>query len=73
VETPLSEEREGYRVTIWGSFGQRVAEVAAPAFTYSAAMQAADGAAGPVTVEVAQLGTHGASRSARLIVDIGGE
>ena len=41
-----------------------------PGFTYSGAMQAEDGAVGSVTVEVAQLGTHAASRPARLIIGI---
>jgi hypothetical protein len=70
VDTPLAEEREAYRVTISGAFGRRASDVGAPSFTYSAALQAEDGATGLVTVEVAQLGTHAPSRSARLIIGI---
>ncbi|HET7409349.1 MAG TPA: glycoside hydrolase/phage tail family protein, partial [Paracoccaceae bacterium] len=56
VEVPLGEAREAYRVTIrQGATVLRRAEVAAPAFTYTAAMQAVDGAAGALTVGVAQL------------------
>jgi hypothetical protein len=58
VEVPLGEEREVYRVTIRQGAGVlRTAEVTAPAFDYTAAMQAADGVAGSVTIGVAQLST----------------
>jgi hypothetical protein len=61
VEVPLGETREAYRVTIRrGGAVLRTAEIAAPAFDYTAAMQAADGvgeAAGPLTIGVAQLST----------------
>ncbi|HEY0043756.1 MAG TPA: phage tail protein [Allosphingosinicella sp.] len=72
ADTPLAEERERYRVTIAGAFGVRSAEVPEAAFTYPAALQAADGASGLVEIEVIQLGTHAASRSASTIVDLGG-
>jgi hypothetical protein len=58
VEVPLGEAREAYRVTIrQGATVLRRAEVAAPAFDYTAAMQAADGVSGSVTIGVAQLST----------------
>jgi hypothetical protein len=58
VEVPLGEEREAYRVAIrQGATVLRSAEVTAPAFDYTAAMLAADGVAGGVTIEVAQLST----------------
>jgi hypothetical protein len=56
VEVPLGEEREAYRVTVrQGGTVLRAAEVATTAFDYTAAMQAADGAAGRLTIGVAQL------------------
>jgi hypothetical protein len=58
VEVPLGEAREAYRVTIrQGAAVLRRAEVAAPAFAYTGAMQAEDGVAGgmPLTIGVAQL------------------
>jgi hypothetical protein len=67
ADTPLGEEREAYRVTVAGAFGIVAADVAGPAFTYSAAQQAADGAARPFTIEVVQLGSHAPSRPARLV------
>ena len=58
VEVPLGEEREAYRVSIrQGTAVLRTAEVTAPAFDYTAAMQAADGAVESVTIGVAQLST----------------
>jgi hypothetical protein len=66
ADTPLGEEREAYRVTVAGTWGSRTAEVPSPVFTYSAAQQAADGAAPPFTVEVVQLGSSASSRPARL-------
>lgn len=52
----LGEAAESYRVEI-GPAGSpfRVATVAAPGFTWTAAMKAADGASGPVAVRVAQI------------------
>lgn len=67
-DTPLGEESELYVVTLTGAGFAREAEVAVPTFTYDAAMRAADGA-GPVTVAVAQRGTHGRSRPATIIID----
>ena len=55
-EVPLGEAREAYRVRVLsGGAVLREAEVAAPAFTYTAAARAADGAAGPLAFRVAQL------------------
>ena len=57
-EPPLSEEREVYRIEILdGGDVARAAEVASPAFVWTAAQQVADfpgGAPDPVTVRVAQ-------------------
>ncbi len=55
VEVPLGEEREAYLLRVLRN-GEvlREVDVATPAWTYTAAMRAADGP-GPVTVEVAQL------------------
>lgn len=58
TEPPLSEEREVYRIGILdGDTVVRVAETDAPAFHWTAAMQAADfpsGVPDPVTVRIAQ-------------------
>jgi hypothetical protein len=68
-DTPLGEEREAYRVTVTGAAGGgRVVETGEPAFAYAADAQAADGAAFPITVRVAQLGTAAASHEAVLTV-----
>ena len=67
--TPLGEEREAYRVTLSGAGFARASEVAQPTFLYTAAEQAADGAVGPVEVEVAQLGTHAVSRIAWITME----
>lgn len=63
-DTPLGEEREYYRLTLAGEGFARTLEVAVPAFLYTAAAQAADGLAGPLTFEVVQLGTSAPSRPA---------
>jgi hypothetical protein len=65
-DTALGEEQELYRVTIAAGALSRVVETATPAFDYSAAAQAADGIAPPLLIEVVQLGTHAASRPARI-------
>jgi hypothetical protein len=67
-DTPLGEEVELYAVTLTGAFFSREVEVSAPSFTYDAAARAADGT-GPVLVSVVQLGTHGRSRAASIIID----
>lgn len=56
VEVPLGEAVEAYRVTIrQAGTVLRETQVTAPAFTYTAAMQAEDGTAGVLTIGVAQL------------------
>lgn len=69
-DAPLGEEREAYLVTLAGSGFRRSFEVGASSFLYAKADQVADGATGPVTVEVAQLGTHGLSRAAAIQFNI---
>ena len=64
ADTPLTEERELYRLTFGGL---RSIETATPAYFYSAAERASDGPA-PVLVEVVQLGTHAPSRPAAIII-----
>ncbi|MFW2829118.1 phage tail protein [Sphingomonas sp. ID0503] len=64
ADAPLGEEAERYRVTLTPSAGvARVVETAAPSFDWTAAMRAADGAAGAssLTVGVVQLGTAASS------------
>jgi hypothetical protein len=68
-DTALGEESESYRVTLGGGGPSRSVTVAAPAFVYTAADQAADGLTGPLTVEVVQLGTSAPSRPASLVTD----
>jgi hypothetical protein len=66
-DTPLGEESESYRLTLAGEGFARSVTVAAPAYLYGAAEQAADGLAGALTVEVVQLGTSAPSRPASLV------
>ncbi|HEY0132070.1 MAG TPA: phage tail protein [Allosphingosinicella sp.] len=68
-DTPLGEESESYRLTLAGAGFARSVTVAAPAYLYGAAEQAADGLAGPLTVEIVQLGTSAPSRPASLITN----
>jgi len=65
---PLGEEREAYRVDVAG----RSVEVVEPWFDYTAAMAAADRAAGLTRVEVtvAQIGTWKMSRATTVTVDL---
>ncbi len=55
-EVPLGEARETYllRISANGVL-LRKAELGAPGFAYTAAMRTADGAAGPLVVQVAQI------------------
>jgi hypothetical protein len=69
ADTPLGEEREAYRLTLAGGGSPRTVELGEPAFVYTAAAQAADGAAGPLSISVVQLGNAAASRPATLILD----
>ena len=68
-DTPLGEESESYRLTLAGAGFARSVTIAGPAYLYTAAEQAADGLAGPLTVEVVQLGTSAQSRPATLVTD----
>jgi Putative phage tail protein len=68
-DTPLGEESESYLLTLAGAGFARSVTLAAPAFVYTAADQAADGLAGPLSVEVVQLGTSAPSRPASLVAD----
>jgi hypothetical protein len=55
-DVPLGEAAERYAVTVRaGEAAVRTAEVSAPAWTYPAAMRAADGIAGAWRIEVAQV------------------
>jgi hypothetical protein len=69
ADTPLGEEREAYRLTLTGGGSPRTVELAEPAFLYTAAAQAEDGAAGALSIAVAQLGDAAASRPATFILD----
>ena len=68
ADTPLGEEAERYRLDISGPAFARTAETALPAFLYTAAARAADGA-GPLTLSVVQIGSFATSRPARIIFD----
>jgi hypothetical protein len=65
-DTPLGEENEAYQVRLAGAGFARTATVTEPSFIYSAADQSADGLAGPLTIEICQLGTAASSRVAQL-------
>jgi hypothetical protein len=67
-DTPLGEETESYRLTLSGPGFARSVTVTEPAYLYSAAEQAADALAGPLAVEIVQLGTSAPSRPASLTV-----
>jgi hypothetical protein len=72
VETPLSEEREAYRV-VRTAGGESVAvEVGAPLFVYTATMRAADIASGASNAgfAVMQVGAAGVSPAARLTLSL---
>ena len=70
VDAPLGEERERYAVTVLDDARvARTAEVDTSAWTYDAAMRAADGVAGVLAIEVRQIGAHALGRAARVIVD----
>lgn len=69
ADAPLGEERELYQVTITGAGFERIATAPAPAFLYDAAMQAEDGAASPLAIAIRQIGDHGLSRPADILLD----
>jgi len=64
-EIPMSETQEQYRVRVMSNGAEvRLDTVQTPSWTYSAAMKAADGVTGPVTVSVAQMSSvYGAGLS----------
>ncbi|RMD89899.1 MAG: host specificity protein, partial [Alphaproteobacteria bacterium] len=70
-EVPLGEERELYRVQVWAAGVLiREEEVTAPAWTYAAAQQAADGVAAPFEIDVAQISDrYGAGPSRRITIN----
>jgi hypothetical protein len=63
-DTPLGEETESYRLTLSGEGFERSVTVPAPAYVYTTAEQSADGLAGPLSLEIVQLGTSAPSRPA---------
>jgi len=66
-DAPLAEDRERYRLRLMPAGATpRVVETTEPRFTYTPAMQAADGAAdaSALAAEVVQLGTSAASETA---------
>ncbi|MGE0180225.1 MAG: phage tail protein [Sphingomonas sp.] len=69
TDAPLGEEAERYRLTITGAGFERIETTAEPAFVYDMAMQAADGAAGALSIAISQIGDHGLSRPADLVLD----
>ncbi|MEL7088937.1 MAG: L-serine ammonia-lyase, iron-sulfur-dependent, subunit alpha, partial [Planctomycetota bacterium] len=71
VEVPLGEGSEAYLVRVVGPSGVlRESLVAAPAWDYSAAQQAADGAGAPYHIEVAQISDrYGAGPSGRIEIN----
>jgi hypothetical protein len=64
TDAPLGEEHEDYELSISGAGFARQIRVAEPRYRYSAADQAADGAAGATTIQIVQIGTHARSRPA---------
>jgi hypothetical protein len=68
TETPLGEEAERYRLDISGPAFSRTVDTGLPAFLYTAAARAADGA-GPLNLSVVQTGSFATSRPARIIFD----
>jgi hypothetical protein len=71
VEPPIGEERELYRVTVRrGGAAARVTDVDAPRFRYAVAEMAADGAAAPLEIGVAQLSAlFGPGPETRISID----
>lgn len=67
VDAPLAEEAEKYRVTVSGGGVTRVLELTEARLLYTAP-ERAEHAGTVLKIEVVQLGTHGPSRSASLIV-----
>jgi hypothetical protein len=67
-DAPLGEEAELYHLAIAGAGFERIADVAAPAYLYTAAERAADGS-GPIQIKVTQAGTFATSRP--IVLDLG--
>jgi hypothetical protein len=65
-DTPLGEERELYRLEIAGDGFVRTVAPGEALYLYSAAQRLDDGAAGPIQISVAQIGTFAPSRPAHL-------
>jgi hypothetical protein len=73
VDAPLGEEAELYRLRVMaGEIVLRSVEVAVPEFAYSAAMAAADEAAGgsTLTLEIVQIGARGVSRPLVGVIEV---
>jgi hypothetical protein len=66
--TPLGEESELFEIELAGAGGSRRLELGECRFRYEAAARAADGP-GAIQVSIVQLGTHGRSRPATIIID----
>ncbi len=64
TDAPLGEESERYELVLSGPALRRVVVIDAQAYTYTESKQQADGATGPITAAVAQLGTYARSRPA---------
>lgn len=71
-DVPLGEASEQYQVVVYsGETELRRELVATPFWTYSAASVAADGAAGPISLEVAQISERfGAGASSRIQIQV---
>ncbi|MBF9036039.1 host specificity protein [Rhodobacterales bacterium HKCCE2091] len=71
TDVPLGEDSEAYLVRVSDSGGvRRETTVTVPAWTYTAAAQAADGTASPFIVEVAQISArYGPGPFARIDID----
>ncbi len=65
-DTPLGEEREGYRLVLSGAGFERAINISHPSYIYTAAQQAEDGWAGPLLIRVVQVGTYALSKAAKL-------
>ena len=73
VDVPLGEEAERYRFRVMaGEMVVRSVEMLAPEYAYSAAMAAADEAAGgsALTLEIVQIGARGISRPLVGVIEI---
>lgn len=70
-DVPLAEENERYAVRVLaGEASIRSAETVQPTWTYDAAMIAADGAPGAVTIEIRQIGSRAMGRPAFLAITV---